>query len=117
MQVKIGERPADVADNFQSSKAQEHGKLGVTVENITPEVARQLNLSSSAGALVTEVRPGSPADDGGLQSGDVIREINRTPVNSAADVVAATQNLKSGDTVRLKIVRQGQIEFLAFELS
>jgi S1-C subfamily serine protease len=76
-----------------------------------------LNLSSSAGALVTEVRPGSPADDGGLQSGDVIREINRTPVNSAADVVAATQNLKSGDTVRLKIVRQGQIEFLAFELS
>jgi serine protease Do len=117
IQVRIGERPADVADNFQSSKAQEHGKLGVTVENITPELARQLKLSSSAGAVVTEVRPGSPADEGGLQSGDVIREINRTPVNNAADVVAATQNLKSGDTVRLKIVRQGQTEFLAIELS
>jgi len=117
IQVKVGERPADVAENFQSSKAQERGKLGVTVENITLEEARQLNLSSSVGALVTEVRPGSPAEDAGLQSGDVIREINRTPVNNAADVVGATQNLKTGDTVRLKIVRQGQIEFLALELS
>ncbi len=115
--VKVGERPADVSDNFPSSSAQEHGKLGVTVENITPEVARQMHLSSTVGALVTEVRPGSPADEAGVQAGDIIRGVNSTTINSASDVVNATRGLKSGDTVRLRILRNGASLFLAFELS
>jgi len=118
MRVMVGERPADVAENFPSSSNQaEHGKLGVTVENITPESARQMQLSSTVGALVTEVRPGSPADEAGVQPGDVIRGVNNTVVNNAADLASAVRNLKNGDAVRLRLLRNGQNLFLAFELS
>ncbi len=113
----IGERPADMAENFQSSSTQRHGKLGVTVENINPQAARQMNLSSSVGALVTEVQPGSPADEAGVRPGDVIRGINQDTVSNASDLMAAVQRLKSGDVVRLKVMRNDQILFLAFELS
>ncbi len=117
MEVRVGERPTEMAQTSMSSGEHERGKLGITVENVTPESARQMKLSSSSGALVTEVQPGSPADDGGVRPGDVVKAVNQTPVNSASDLVAATQNLKSGDTVRLRVERQGKILFLAFELS
>jgi serine protease Do len=115
--VKVGERPADVTENFPSTSAQERGKLGITVENITPDVVRQMHLSSTMGALVTEVRPGSPAQDADVRPGDIIREVNRTAVNNISDLAAATRDLKSGDTVRLRLIRNGQTLLLAFELS
>jgi serine protease Do len=115
--VKVGERPADVTENFPSSSAQERGKLGITAENITPEAARQMHLSSTVGALVTEVRPGSPAEEAGVQPGDIIRDVNHATVNNISDLAAATRDLKSGDTVRLRLVRNGQTLFLAFDLS
>jgi serine protease Do len=116
--VKIGERPADVSEHFPaSSAAQEHGKLGVTVENITPDTARQMHMSSTLGALVTEVRPDSPAEEAGVQPGDVIRNLNQTTVNNASEMVEASRNLKNGDTVRLKVLRNGETLFLAFQLS
>jgi serine protease Do len=115
--VHVGERPDDISQNFPSSGAQEHGKLGVTVENITPQTARQLNLSSNVGALVTEVQPGSPADEGGLLPGDVIRQIDQVPVHNAAELVATASKLKAGDTVMLRVERQGKNLFLAFDLS
>jgi len=117
LEVKVGERPADTEAALKPSSAEQRGKLGITVEDITPETARQMRLSSQSGALVTEVRPGSPADDGGLRPGDVVTEVNQTPVRRASDLVAATRSLKSGDTVRLKVMRQDRTMFLAFEIS
>jgi serine protease Do len=118
LDVKVGERPADVQAGFRTPAAgQEQGRLGLTVEDITPEVARHLNLPSTMGALVAEVRPGSPADNAGIRPGDVVRGINQTTVNSAADLAGATRNLKSGDTVRLRVSRNGQTLFVAFNLS
>lgn len=115
--VSIGQRPDDVAQGSSAPAEEQRGKLGITAENITPDVASEMNLSSRTGALVTEIRPGSPADDGGVRPGDVIREINRNVVRNAADLQAAARNLKKGDNVLLKIERQGQPLFLAFELS
>jgi serine protease Do len=88
----------------------------MTVESISPDTQRQLHLNSAQGALISDVKIGSAADEAGVRPGDVIREVNHSPVSRAGDVIAVTNGLKYGDTVLLKIERQGQTLFLAFEL-
>jgi serine protease Do len=117
LNVNVGERPSDVSGSFRSSNADEPVKLGITVESITPDIQRQLNLSSTRGALITEVTPGSAADGVGIQPGDVIHEVNHLPVNRASDFQAVTGSSKGRSTVLLKIERRGQTLFIAFELS
>ena len=118
LEVKVGERTPEVAErNPAEAQPEAQGKLGLSVENLTPQVAQELKLNSDKGALVTQVRPGSPADDGGVRTGDVVREINHKPVDNASELAAAAQELKSGSTVLLKVERDGQPLFIAFELA
>ena len=68
----------------------ESGKLGVSLQPVTPQVAKQLNLdSASEGMIVTDVDPNGAAAEEGISRGDVILEINRKPVNTIAAVKAA----------------------------
>src|SRR5438105_3902431 len=60
-------------------------KIGISVRNLTPEMAQRLNLPNGKGVAVTDVKPNSFADDIGLNRGDVILEINKQPVNSEED--------------------------------
>jgi serine protease Do len=117
LDVSVGEKPVETAEDFQASDKTEHARLGVTVENVDPDSARQLHLSSTTGALVTDVQSGSPADEAGVQPGDVIREINHKPVKNVADMQAEVRSLKKGSTVLLNVIRNGQSYFLAFDLS
>ena len=74
-----------------------HPRLGIAISDLTPDVRQQLNLPSSVqGVAVAQVQPGSPAEDAGLTSGDVIQQIDRKPVTSAdqfrSDVKQAPAN-------------------------
>ncbi len=73
------------------------GKLGVSIQDLNPQIARQLGLPASAtGVVVTQVQPDSPAAEAGIQRGDVVEEVNRQPVKSASDFRnAVTQSTKS----------------------
>ena len=117
LDVTVGERQVEGTEASEPPVSDEQGKLGIAVAEITPDVARQLGVSSTEGVLVTDVRPGSPADEGGIRPGDVIREFNRNPVKTARELVSAARNLKRGSSVMLKIERQGRTRFVAFELS
>jgi serine protease Do len=117
LDASVGERPAEKAEASKPGENSEHAKLGVTVENVDSDVARQLKLSSASGVVVTDVQPGSPAEEANVQTGDVIREINHKPVKNAAELQAEIRNLKKGSTVLLTVIRQGQTRFLAFDLS
>jgi serine protease Do len=117
LKVTVGQRPVDVAETFKSSRPEGHSRLGITAENISPDAQREMNLTSRQGALVTEVQPGSPAEEGGLQAGDVIHEFNHKPVNTAAELQHFARQLGDNSTVLLKIEREGQTFFLAFDLS
>ncbi len=117
LEVKVGELADNSRHDSGSTMPEEHGKLGITVENITPEAANAMNLDANHGALVTEVKPGSPADENGVRPGDVIREINHMAVNNVNDLLAVTRNLKEHASVLLRVQRQQQSMYLAFELS
>jgi len=83
------------------------GELGLTVEKVTRETADELGLARAEGVVVTDVKPGSAADDAGLQRGDVITEINRHPVRTVADFRRETAGAAKGQSV-LFLVRRGQ---------
>ena len=81
-------------------------KLGITVRALTPEMADRLNVPADKGVVVSEVKPGSFADDDlGVRRGDIILEINKQTVNSQADFDRIQSGLKSGQDV-VFLVRQ-----------
>jgi serine protease Do len=84
----------------------------VTLENITPDIARQLRLESSRGAVVVDVDPNSPAARAGIGEGDVILRVGRTPVSSASEANRALAGVPSGGTVGLRVLRDGQERFI-----
>jgi len=79
-------------------------QYGLRMEDLSPQVARELGVRVSKGAVITEVEPGSPADHAGLSDGDVIVEVDRRPVAGASQVVAA---LKNGGTHLLRVEKGG----------
>lgn len=81
-----------------SRKTEVEKDLGLVVQDITAEIAKHLNLKDRKGVIVTDVLPGSPAQEADIRSGDVIREIGRGPVRSVADFKEAVKrsNVKEG---------------------
>jgi serine protease Do len=108
--VKLVEFPEDGAEPERSSNAGTAPR-GLSVDELTPAVARQLNLpAGTQGVVVVNVKPGSAADEAGLRSGDVIREVARQPVTSVAEF---RQKMgEAGDSVLL-LVQRGDNPFFA----
>jgi serine protease Do len=81
------------------------GKLGVTIQNVTPELAETFNLEKAGGALVASVERGGPADRAGLRSGDVILAFDGKEVSSSSDLSRLVSEAAPGTTARLKVWR------------
>jgi serine protease Do len=84
------------------------GYLGVNMMDITPFIARQLGLSDTAGALVGDVMPGSPAEKAGVQPGDVIQRFNGRPVTDTRALRTRVAETDIGGAAELTILRKGQ---------
>jgi len=88
--------------------ARQGGKLGLAMLDLTPEVRQQLNLPNDVkGAAIESVRPGSPAEDAGLQSGDIIVQVNRHDIDSANQAVTSVRAIPSGQDVLLLVWSKG----------
>jgi serine protease Do len=112
--VTIGKMPEEQAKEEPEAAPTEHGegRLGFTVQNLTPQIARAIGLSPNETAVVvSEVVPGSPADDAGLEAGDVIREVNRQPVSSLEQFRNAVQKRKGQGM--LFLVQRKDVSFYA----
>ncbi len=88
------------------------GWLGITIQDITPELARAFALKVDKGALVTDVMKGSPAEKAGFQRGDLIVEFNGKPVENSAKLKNEAANTKPGTTVPVKVIRSGATRML-----
>jgi len=98
-----------------STSGEEHGKArwGVGLSNVTPEVREELQIPRNVqGAVITNVEPGSPADNSGLSRGVVIEEINRHPVTSVADAQRELSSIPKGQDVMLLVWSNGGSTFL-----
>jgi len=97
--------------NDQVTPEKESGKLGLSLQPVSPQIARQLNLSSQDGLVITDVDPTGPAAEAGLARGDVILEINKQAIASVEDVKSVLD--KSGDRPLLMLIsRQGRTIYL-----
>jgi len=86
------------------------GWLGVSIQNLTPELARSFGLEGSKGALVSELLgDDSPAAKAGLQAGDIIVEFNDVPVESNTHLVHLVADVRPGETVSVKYFREGEL--------
>ncbi len=99
------------------SGGKESEKLGITVQELTGELAARLNIKDSKGGLVvTEVKPGSPAEEAGTVAGSIIVEINGQRPDTMEKYSAAVARVKKGDVVRLLLKRpDGSVHYVAMK--
>jgi serine protease Do len=95
----------------------ESEKLGITVQELTSELASRLNIKDSKGGLVvSEVKPGSPAEEAGIAAGSIVIEINGQRPDSLEKYASAVSKIKKGDLVRLLLKRpDGSIHYMAMK--
>ncbi|HKZ18443.1 MAG TPA: DegQ family serine endoprotease [Geobacteraceae bacterium] len=91
-------------------------KLGITVTAITPSLAEQLGIRDTKGVAVTEVKPGSAADEAGIAPGDVVKEVNETAINAVPAFERAVSSLKRGDVVRMLLQRGDATLYVALTI-
>jgi serine protease Do len=102
--LKVGRRPLTMAQNGNPGSEKET-EYGIQVSDLTPELARRLNIEAERGAVVTGIKPGSKAAQAGLQEGDLIVEVNRHDVESARDFKTQVEKNKAGDNLNLLVKR------------
>jgi serine protease Do len=94
-----------VADQLIETGEVSSPYLGVSLADLTPQVAEEYGLEVDSGAAVLEVGPGTPADEAGLRAEDIIVGLNDTPIESSGDLLGALRDYQPGDTVELTVVR------------
>jgi serine protease Do len=102
------ETAVSVADQLIENGEATHPYLGVYLSDLTPETASKFGSSVDAGALVEKVEPGSPADTAGVQRGDVVTAVGPEEIRSSGDLISVLRDYQPGDTVGLKILRNGE---------
>jgi len=102
-QVKVGEMEEKAVETAKAAPA--HKTLGIGVQDLTPQIARELGIKGTAGVVVTQVEPGSAAADAMLQAGDVIREVNRKPVRNVEEFMRKLEQTKGQESILLLIQR------------
>jgi serine protease Do len=111
--VKIGkleeEKEAEAAVEKKSD-------VGMTVKEITPELAQHFGLSEKSGVVVVEVDDNSPAGEAGIRQGDIIVEIDQQPMKNIDDYGKKIQQYKKGDTILLLLKRGGSTLYLTLKI-
>jgi serine protease Do len=103
------ETATSVADQLIENGRVSNPFLGVRgLRDLTPDIARQFELSVESGAIFAEVVPGGPADDAGMSSGDVITALGSARISDSGDLLAALRDYRPGDNVTLTVVRGGR---------
>jgi serine protease Do len=113
--------PSDMAKTVMDSIIK-HGKvvrgwLGVSIQDLTPDIAKSLGIKQQTGALVADVVKDSPAEKAGLKRGDVVISLNGKPVEDSTSLRNMVSAAAPGKSVELKIIREGKEQSVAVTLA
>jgi serine protease Do len=116
-ELVIQEAPRERTKKIQAASAAStvHPLAGVVFDDVTPPLARQMDLSVNHGVVVTDLEEGSLAEASGLQPGDVVLELNRHHVNSFAILQRLADPLKPTDLALLLVNRQGNVMYVPIQ--
>jgi serine protease Do len=104
-EVKIGELKEEKRGLEEEGKSGAEKRLGMKVEDLTPQLAKDLGLPETEGLVIVQVDGSSPAAEAGLRPGDVILELDQGPVKDATDFLKKINRYKEGDTILFLIKR------------
>ncbi len=96
-----------IVDQIIDHGSVSRGRLGVYIQDLTPELADVLKLTITKGAVITQVIPETAAAQAGLKQGDVVIAMNDRPITSSSALRNSVGLIPVGDTVQLKIIRDG----------
>jgi serine protease Do len=105
LHMKVGKLPSEEAKLEQSVQPTE-GKWGLELHDLSPQIANQLRIDADQGVVVVGVEPGSPADEAGIQQGDVIVAVDRRAVSSVDDVKENIDKSEDKDHLLLLVQRE-----------
>jgi Do/DeqQ family serine protease len=86
----------------------QRGRIGIAIQDVTPGLAQALELATDRGALVTQVEPGSPAEQAGIKPGDVVVSIDEQSIDSGADLRNAVGLVRAGSSISVTAIRDGE---------
>lgn len=115
LSITLGERPKDLASSSGQPEQPEEStdkRFGLSVTELTSQAAKSLGYQKQSGVIITEVNPGSAAEEAGLQKNDLIQEVNRTTVRSPKEFEKVLKNSSASDGV-VFLVRRGENTFFA----
>ena len=91
--------------------------LGISVQDLTPEMAEQFQVKEKEGVLVAQIHPGTGAEKGGLTSGDIIKALDDKAIKNVNELIKEIQKKKVGQKVKLSVVRDGKPTTIEVTLS
>jgi len=104
--------PIDVAmnvtDQIRHHGKAEHGRLGVSIQEVNPALAESFGLARAQGALVAAVQKDSPAAKAGIEPGDVIVKMNGREINRSVELPPLVAALKPGSSITLEVLHEGK---------
>jgi serine protease DegQ len=98
----------DVVEQLLEHGNVQRGRIGIGIQDVTPGLAEALELTTDRGALVTQVEPGSPADQAGIKPGDVVVAIDDQPIDSGSDLRNTVGLVRAGSAISLTAIRDGE---------
>jgi serine protease Do len=114
--VKVGQMPNEQTASNDTAEPS-HERIGLALAPLSPDLRGQLDVpDGTRGVVVRNVEPGSPADQAGLQAGDVIVGVGGKQVTSPAEAASAIRNASKDHAVALRIIRNGEPVFVGVNL-
>ncbi len=97
----------EVISDLRSEGTVKRGWLGVRIQNVTEDIADSLGMSKAAGAMITDITEGGPAEKSALKVGDAIIGVNEQPIKNSRDLARKVASLEPNDVAEVLVMRDG----------